>query len=363
MSIQKQTNKRVINCCFNTKCDEFKNYSSQEFLEYLVKSNWFNYIIFQKEYEDQKEKHWQGYVETKKQKYLSQLREFFKGFVEPRIKTKQQAINYCKKTSTRIEETYFEWGIKRRARDTTEEKVKVIGDREKKWTLMHVLNKIRTKEIETLEEIEEKNPVLFLTREQIIRKEFFKHHPKNKTENDLCRIIWMFGETGSGKTAYTKKILKKEGWSNELVAGVYPSSMPYKEKICFEYWHERCKVLVMEEVDKEFPKYNNLINLIDRKVTLITDENYRMNNNFELIIINSILRPEEIFSCLGEEACKQIFRRIWNNNNGSKVLEIKANEKQLKRKKKKLDYGEFINWYKPIVIEIKKPDYSLIKKD
>ena len=62
-----------------------------------------------------------------------------------------------------------------------------------------------------------------------------------------------------------------------------------------------------------------------------------MNNNFELIvIINSILRPEEIFSCLGEEACKQIFRRIWNNNNGSKVLEIKANEKQLKKKEIRL---------------------------
>lgn len=106
--------------------------------------------------------------------------------------------------------------------------------------------------------------------------------------------------------------------------------MFYNEKIHFQPSDEECSVLVISELDNKFPKHNNLISFIDRQ-TLLETRHFPIENNFELIIINSLYRPEEIFKQLGKRTAEQVLRRIFNSKNSSKVLEIKSNKEQLNK--------------------------------
>ena len=54
-----------------------------------------------------------------------------------------------------------------------------------------------------------------------------------------------------------------------------------------------------------------------------------IQNNFELIITNSIYRPEEVFKYLGKKNAKQILRRIFNSHLKSAVYQLTANQQQL----------------------------------
>jgi dihydroorotase len=57
-------------------------------------------------------------------------------------------------------------------------------------------------------------------------------------------------------------------------------------------------------------------------------------NNFELIIVNSIYRPEEVFKYLGRNNARQILRRLFSSHFGSSVYHLTSNEKQLEISKR-----------------------------
>jgi len=124
---------------------------------------------------------------------------------------------------------------------------------------------------------------------------------------------------------------------------------------------ENRKVLVINEVDRTFPKQNNLIAWID-KGDLLPVKNSEIRNNYELIIINSIYSPEEVVGFLGKAVAEQTLRRIFNSESDSQVYKITANYEQLKKAKElKLTRLEFSKWYQPTVELIKDADYSLMK--
>ena len=75
---------------------------------------------------------------------------------------------------------------------------------------------------------------------------------------------------------------------------------------------------------------NNLIAFIDRNSGLTTEKS-EIENNFELIIINSVSQPEEIFAYLGKRIAKQILGRIFNPYIYCEVYEIQNNEEQLEK--------------------------------
>jgi hypothetical protein len=100
---------------------------------------------------------------------------------------------------------------------------------------------------------------------------------------------------------------------------------------------------VINEVDQNFPKNNNLILFIDQKGFLEAEKTY-ITNNFELIIINPIYRPEEVFAYLGKRLSGQVLRRIFNPFFSCEVYEIKTNYQQLQeilRKKMMISMKEF----------------------
>ena len=105
--------------------------------------------------------------------------------------------------------------------------------------------------------------------------------------------------------------------------------MTYNEKVYFSLEDELCKVLLINEVDINFPRKNNLISLID-KAALLPTKGSLIRNNFELIIVNSIYRPEFIFGFLTRGESVQIFRRIFNSHTDSAVYCLTPNNEQLK---------------------------------
>jgi hypothetical protein len=159
--------------------------------------------------------------------------------------------------------------------------------------------------------------------------------------------------------------LLNSGFENSQIATISPQNMTYSDKVYFHIDYEDCKALIINEVDKNFPKHNNLISFIDRNVLLPTKGSY-IRNNFELIIVNSIYPPEEVFSYLGKKISSQILRRIFDKLMDCKVFNIFPNEIQISEIKSKnlsLSNLDFQKWYKPLIFVIDKPNYSLIKDD
>lgn len=308
---------RLSNSCISIKCENFKKEikTDEELKEYLIFLDYLSYFIFQREYSEEKGEHWQMYLEFNKQQYFSKLKKDLgeESHIEKRKWKQISAINYCRKSKSKIGNT-FEWGIPKKSRV---------------WN---------------------------------------KRKRTNKGLLDIyqCKVIWIFGESGSGKTTYTDQIIRKENIKEKEIAMISPLDMSYNERIKFKKEWEKKRVLLINEVDESFPKHNNLISFIDRKTPLLSFDDKEIKNNFELIMINSIYRPEEVFGYLGKRNAAQVLRRIFNPIFDCKVYEIKANKAQIKRLEKEIKVIKnikFQDWYKPKIIEIKKPDYSLISKE
>ena len=350
----KTKNIRLSNVCVTMFCEQR---SDQEFLKELnkLKNKPLSYYIFQREQTEEIKEHWQCYFEFHKQQYLTTLKKIFGNLahIESRKGTQEEAIKYCKKEFSKIGSTY-EWG---KRKEKTKEKIKA-----KKKTLKGVIEAIKNKNFNDFEEIINEIDILEYFKWQNLLKNAWEYfNPINPLEIKPARVIWLFGEAGSGKSCWTKKYLRQHNLNS--AAYINPQNMSYTDKVYFDPSYEAKQVLVLNEVDKEFPKHNNLIAFIDRTTLLNTKGSY-IRNKFELIIINSIYKPEQVFSYLGKKNASQILRRIFNPYLNCLVYEVKTNKKQLRLAKKlNLTEIDFQEWYKPIVIEIKEPDYSLIKKD
>lgn len=360
-----EKNYRLSNVCITLKKDGFfKDFSEERLSKYLENLKVCNYFVFQREFSEKKGEHWQMYLEFKTRQYIVGLKKKFKGmatYIEKTHSERKFAIEYCKKIQTRISKGFIEWGImKKEKKIVDEEVVKKKGKVEeiKKNIAMGKYSSFyELKNYYELKGWEEKKLEDFWERMVLENK---KELIINKTQQ--CRIVWVFGKTGSGKTVWTKKYLYwKLKAKGSDVATIAPSSLSFKNTILFDKNDEGCKILVIKEVDKEFPKYNSLISFIDREDALLVNSGRHMLNNFELIVVNSIYRPEEVFGYLGKSTASQVLRRIYDKQNGSFVLEIKENEEQLKKLKRKIDPKKFIKWYKPILTVHSEPDYSLIE--
>lgn len=295
------------------------------------------------------------HLEFENRLYRTQINRILRNpFFEKRKGDFFQADLYCEKNNTKIGKTYI-WG--------NPKKGLINIEKQKKLSLEKIIKKIKEKEYKDFKEIEKDNVVLFYEKDLLLRKIWGEtmYDEENKIDSKKCRVIWMFGKSGSGKTTLTIKEIKKEGWDTKKdVYVISPPSMSYNEKIYFNKECEGYRVLVINEVDRNFPKHNNLISFIDKSTSLNSKKGL-IKNTFEIVFINSLLRPEKVFSYLGKADSEQILRRIFNKKNKSSVLEIIANEKQLNRLKKEIDKDKFISWYKPIIIKHKEPDYTLIK--
>lgn len=354
-------NHKLSNACITLKVDGFfKDFSDEKLLEYIKDLNICNYIVFQREFSEKKREHWQMYLEFKKRQYLFGLRKKFKyvaTYIEKNYSEKVNTINYVKKEKTRIGDKYHEWGEPKNNTGNSKKKQNELEKIEEEIIQEKYKNLSQLKDDLNLRNWEEKRL------EKSWKKTMLEKSKKSTKCVRQCRVVWVFGKSGSGKSVWTKSFLySKERVNENDVCVITPNNtIGYKKQMLFKEWDEGSKVLVINEVDKNFPEYNDLISFIDKENLLKIDSGRYMINSFELVVINSLWRPEEVFECSGKEKIEQILRRIYDIQNGSKVFEIAKNKEQLEKLKKRMDPEKFVKWYKPILTVHSEPDYSLIE--
>lgn len=101
---------------------------------------------------------------------------------------------------------------------------------------------------------------------------------------------------------YEDKNITKKKASNEV-----------RPKLWFDLVDENSTVLWIEEIRENFPQFNDIIQLID-KSTRLEVKGSQIDNNFELIIFNSLLSPEEVYSSLKVSHQEEILRRLYQGN-------------------------------------------------
>lgn len=370
--VQEKEKKRLLvrNACWNKHftdvLDEENNKDKylelgDKLLEEFKKDERISYCIFSVErgkHQNKQSFHFQGYIEFNvKVDAVVFKKKFELTNIQLRGGTQQEAINYVKKEESKIDSKLWEFGNLKGKLTTFNIK---DGEIPKLVREQEVLLNRRIKEnyYEKFEDIEKDFEHIYIKQTDWLKNLWNKYHPINILDLKPAKVIWIFGGSGSGKSTFTKKYLR-EHYDNGDIATISPQNMTYSDKVYFDLNYEDCKVLIINEVDKKFPKYNNLISFIDRNTLLVTKGSH-IRNNFDLIVINSIYRPEQVFAYLGRKEATQVIRRIFNKHIDCRVYQIFANQKQLAENKVFETDIEFQDWYKPICKEILEPNYSLI---
>lgn len=114
-------------------------------------------------------------------------------------------------------------------------------------------------------------------------------------------VIWIWGESGAGKTRYALNDMKKRGVKfNEV-------------KYDGSFWHgvsETAEVCLYDDFRDNHMKPTELINFIDYNRHIMNVKGGSVRNNYKLIYITSLQSPESIYSKTPEESKKQWLRRL-----------------------------------------------------
>jgi hypothetical protein len=313
--------------------------------DFLEKAKFYKdlrFIVFQYEVgKTRNVKHFQGYLELKTHKSFKKLNEeLFENLahLESRRGSQSEAINYCTdKTKQLVTKETFEWGNKKIDYSTfNKENSEIPENKEEQWIFIE--NKIISKKYKSLNDIHDDFPYLVIHHSNKLQELLNKYNPIDFFNLIPAKVIWLYGESGAGKSCYTDQLLEEKNYKNEDLTFLKSD----KETILwFNLSDENKKVLIVEELRSEWPKYNSLINWIDKK-TFLPVKGALIRNNYELIIINSLKSPFEIYSNLPSEHIIEPLRRIYNGE----VLLIEKNEKLHRKllkdlKKKKINEVDF----------------------
>lgn len=326
------------------------------------------YLVFQWEVTpnpEDSENHYQMYFEMGNSTTIKIIQKlFFNGLsvhVDIRKGTQFEAISYCTdKTKKLVLPETFSLGTPRRVYLTTNPCNFDIPETFKE-KIIHITEEVRNGVYSSLKDIEKDYPVERWIHESLFQR-ILSSCKKREEKPSYARVVWIFGESGTGKSIWTQSYLRSLGYQySEVLEMSYPSMSNSDEHIFFNLDDQFKRVLIVNEADKNFPKKNNLIAWIDRVERLDVKNNQKIDNPFELIVINSIYRPEEVFSYLRKNDAKQVLRRIFNSHSKSSVYHLIPNSEQLKLSNSpdfKMTDREFEEWYKPIVNLISKIDWS-----
>lgn len=146
--------------------------------------------------------------------------------------------------------------------------------------------------------------------------EIYEHEHMIKMEGRRqCKIIWVCGESGTGKTTIAKLMAKELGLSTYVSAtGMDPFS---------NYCGQTC--ILLDDIRPNYPfSYNDLLKLLDPNYNVPVQSRYKNKMLFaDRIFVCTILPPEAFFDGYGlgeRDDAKQLFRRI------DEIWEVSENE-------------------------------------
>lgn len=269
-------------------CFTLNNYSVDEESEFEVTHDCVTYIIFGKEKGESGTPHLQGYLEFSKNMRISAIKKLFncdRLHLEKRIGTSEQAANYCRK-----EGRFYERG----AISVTKAK-KVPAAKNK---LLAFIPMLKEKGIQELSNDAECNMHLL--------KHAMLWNSLNISPRKLTtplKVIWYYGETGTGKTwkAY-----------HECLKIGEPFIRSGSGRFFDGYDGQKC--VIFDDFREDDVPFNFLLRLLDRYPLRVEIKGGTAQWKAELIYITAPFKPEETFTKNSYYGCKdnvkQLLRRL-----------------------------------------------------
>lgn len=231
------------------------------------------YLCFGIEVGESGTPHLQGYVEFKNPRAFTAVCKLLKGHVELRKGTAKQASDYCKKDGK-----FEEFGVmsnpngKRKDYDAIKEGV-IEGKGIKDMLLDGVIGDTFT-----------------LSFAERISKYL---EPSRDWE---CKIIWLYGETGTGKSKWAKEYVKEKSY--------------WKANRSDKWWdgYDGQDIVWIDDLRGDWCKFHDMLTYADMyEVKVEVKGGYRQLRCNE-IIVTCPYRPEDVWK--NQEDMKQLIRRI-----------------------------------------------------
>lgn len=308
-----------------------------------------------------KNDHWQGYIEFNRLTDLLAFKNKYSlSFVEKTLASRENNENYIDKDKGTLfffdrEEAINQTNIEKKETTNNRDLEYVPKSYKKQW--IDLEEKIVSKKYQSLADVHTDYPYLVIHHDKKIQSLILKYNKVNHFKLQPAEVIWIYGTSGVGKSCYTEQLLKKKGYKGTEISCLKGD---LADALWFELSDENKKVLVLEEVRVEWPKHNSLINWIDKK-TYLPIKGSQIRNNFELIVINSLLNPYDCYKCLPRENIIEPLRRIYS---GTVLrLELGDNHKELQDmlKRNKIDFLNFKFKLQPKVIDMTKKIPDILK--
>ena len=264
---------KQVRCCVFT----LNNYNESD-IKQLTEWN-YKYLIFGKEIgKNNNTPHLQGYIEFINRKYFTELKRFNpKIHWEKRLGSQLEAINYCKK-----EGDFYEFGDK-----------KVQGKRNDISYFKELALKKGMKQV-----VEEGNFQEIRTCELYLKY-------KEEERNFKPEVIWIYGESGSGKSLKASK--EKDAY--------------WKDKSKWWDGYDKHNTIIIDDFRSSDMKFDYLLRLLDRYPMRVQVKGSSRQMLSKKIIITSIFSPKEIYEHYLQhnnqrEPINQLLRRI------DKIIEL-----------------------------------------
>nr|WCD56408.1 MAG: replication associated protein [Cressdnaviricota sp.] len=119
------------------------------------------------------------------------------------------------------------------------------------------------------------------------------------------KVYYICGPSGIGKTERAKQIIR----DNKETYGTKFSNVKYEGS----FWHgvnSKRNIALYDDFRDTHMKASEFINFIDYNVHLMNIKGGNCQNDYKLVIITSIQRPDEIYRNMKEEAREQWMRRM-----------------------------------------------------
>lgn len=344
-----KTNKRFLvrNLVWNKHFKHNENYEheAEKILQLLKTDSRIKYSIFsieRGETQSSNSFHLQGYLEFFKVVDAVSFNKTYQfSDIQKRKGTQSQAIDYVKKPETKVIDKLFEFGEKKNPLErfnTKDDEIPNLMD-DQRILLNH---RLKDNYYKHFIDIEDDLELLFLKHTNWCKNLWDRYHPVQVLNTIPAQTIWIYGNSGIGKTTWTNQFLENHNYSNWEVSKKKASNEK-RPILWFDLDDELKSVLWIEEIRENFPDFNDLIQIID-KGTRLQIKGSQINNNFELIILNSLHSPEYIYRTLPFGHQVEILRRLYKGNK-SKVYQLIPNSE---------NYNKLINKTKdlPKVLKI-----------
>ncbi|AAR83499.1 Rep-like protein [Canarypox virus] len=254
------------------------------------------YMIIGKEIDNNGIPYLQGYIEFNNLKTLHGLKSInSRIYWEPRCVTQEQAINYCKKKGN-----YIEFGERKRQgrKKDINEDMDTDTDTCYKKGRKKIVNFNLKRAYKILEDKGSMKEVIKIKPSIHVIKAAEKWVTwMDKERNEKPEVIWIFGESESGKTILAKQMSqgKKTYWKNKS-----------------KWWngYDKEEVCIIDDLRSRDMIFTQLLRLLDRYPYKVEFKGGSREFNSKIIIITSIKDPSRVYKNIECETYQQIKRRI-----------------------------------------------------